>query len=254
MGMADRHRRDWEELAATDPLWAVLSDPAHRGGGWEGETDAFYGSGGRELAGLERLLREEDVPLTRRRALDFGCGVGRITQAMAAGFDTVVGMDHSPAMVDRARDATPDDGQVEYLVGDSPSLAPGRFDLVWSCLVIQHQPSPAAARRLIGELADTVAEGGVLHVQLPVVLGWRRRLQLRRRAYRVGRSLGLPSDTLYRRFGLNPIRMVAVAEPVVRRILADHGLEVVSIHRDHVGPGQIDARVTARRPGGDSAG
>jgi len=252
--MADRHRRDWEELAASDPLWAVLSDPAHRDGGWEDETDAFYGSGGTELAGLERLLSEEDVPLGRGRALDFGCGVGRITHAMATGFDVVVGMDHSPAMVDRARAATPADGRVRYLVGDSPSAAPERFDLVWSCLVIQHQPSPAAARRLIGELADTVGEGGVLHIQLPVVLGLRRQLQLRRRAYRLGRLLRVPSDTLYRRLGLNPIRMVSVPEQVVRRILAEHGLEIVSVRREHVGPGQIDARVTAWRPGVISAG
>ena len=34
---------DWDELASADALWAVLSDPARKGGGWTRE--AFLESG-----------------------------------------------------------------------------------------------------------------------------------------------------------------------------------------------------------------
>ncbi len=248
----DRHRRDWEDLAAVDPLWAVLSDPDRRGGGWEAERAAFYASGEAEVRALEGVLREEGVTPGRGRALDFGCGVGRITAAMAARFDAVVGVDHSARMVEIAHAATAGrGGDVTYLAGATPDVAEGVFDLVWSRLVIQHQPSAELARRLVGALADRVGPGGVLRIQLPVVLGWRRRLQPRRRVYALGRRLGVGHERLYGR-GLNPIRMVAVPEERVRAILAERGLEVVRLERVRAAPGQIDAEVTAvrRRSGG----
>jgi hypothetical protein len=39
-------RRDWEELAEHDPLWAVLSDPARKGGRWD--VGEFLETGERE--------------------------------------------------------------------------------------------------------------------------------------------------------------------------------------------------------------
>ncbi len=250
MPAVDRHRRDWEDLAAVDPLWAVLSDPARRGGGWESEREGFYASGEAEFAGVRERLEVDGVVLSRGSAIDFGCGVGRLTCAMAGHFDRVTGIDHSERMVALASAATAERGRdVTYLAGASPTVAGGPFDLVWSCLVIQHQPSAAAARRLVGELADVVGPDGVLHIQLPVVLGWRRRLQLRRRVYRIGRRVGLGHDVLYRRLGLNPIRMVHIPEDEVRRILSRHGLDVVRVRREHVAAGQVDGHVTAvRRP------
>lgn len=248
MGVSDRHRRDWEDLADVDPFWAVLSDPTRRDRGWEAEREAFYASGEQELDAFLRELTGDGVTLDHGRALDFGCGVGRLTCAMSPHFTEVVGVDHSERMVALARAATAERGRaVTYRAGSTPGIAPGVFDLVWSCLVIQHQPSPAAARQLVGALADRVGPGGVLHIQLPVVLSARRRLQLRRRVYRVGRRLGIRHETLLERFGLNPIRMVHVPEDVMRRILAERGMQVVRLSREAVAVGQVDATVTAVR-------
>ena len=58
-----RHRRDWEELAAVDPLWALMKATAELG---------------------------RPQP---RRVLDFGCGVGRLARPFAARFDEYVGAD-----------------------------------------------------------------------------------------------------------------------------------------------------------------
>src|SRR5438445_9101994 len=62
-------QRLWDRHAAADPLWAVLSDPA----------TLLY-----ELGCLIEVRREA--------ALDFGCGVGRLTQALAPHFARVVGV------------------------------------------------------------------------------------------------------------------------------------------------------------------
>ena len=45
-----------------------------------------------------------DIPLGKGKALDFGCGVGRLSQALADYFDRVVGADVSPTMIGLARD------------------------------------------------------------------------------------------------------------------------------------------------------
>ena len=43
------------------------------------------------------------LTVRRSRALDFGCGVGRLTQALASYFETVVGVDIAPSMLKGAR-------------------------------------------------------------------------------------------------------------------------------------------------------
>jgi len=234
-------------------MWAVLSDPALRGGGWQERVEEFYASGRHELDAMTATLDGRSLTLGTGSALDFGCGLGRITCALVERFDRVVGVDHSAEMIDRARHAGALRGCApQFTVGDSPAVADGVFDLVWCGLVVQHQPTRTDARRLVAALADRVAPGGVLRLQVPVRLGWRRRLQPRRRLYAAGRRVGIPHDVLFHRLGLNPIRMLALDETQVTALLGSRGLAVVDIDRRRVGEDQVDAVFIARRD--DSAG
>jgi hypothetical protein len=45
-----RHQQDWERLAEVDPLWAVLTAPDRKGGGWN-EAD-FFATGEDEVAAV----------------------------------------------------------------------------------------------------------------------------------------------------------------------------------------------------------
>jgi SAM-dependent methyltransferase len=104
----------------------------------------------------------------RRRALDFGCGVGRLSQALARYFDSVVGIDIAPTMVEMARqyDKT---GKCRFLVNTSTSIpdVPKRsIDLVYTNIVLQHNEVPAI-EAFLGTLASLVAPGGVFAFQLP---------------------------------------------------------------------------------------
>ena len=91
----------WDQHAATDPLWAVLAFPDKRGGRWT--LQEFMKSGEREIALLFHRFAELQLPAPSRRALDFGCGVGRLTQALARRMERVLGADISPVMIDLAR-------------------------------------------------------------------------------------------------------------------------------------------------------
>jgi SAM-dependent methyltransferase len=108
------------------------------------------------------------VELTRRRlgpgrhaALDVGCGPGLFDRHVASEFD-LHGVDVSPAMVERAREANP---EVEYAVSEPRRLphGDGRFDLAFAVCVLHHVDR-ADRLPLVRELARVVRPGGLVSV------------------------------------------------------------------------------------------
>ena len=112
--------------------------PGKRFGAWK--VDEFFATGEEEVAEVLAETSALGVPATRREALDFGCGLGRLTRALGARFERCVGVDISPRMVDRARALTPSPS-CEFRVNpgaDLTGLEDERFDLVLSSVVLQH--------------------------------------------------------------------------------------------------------------------
>src|SRR5712692_4210753 len=93
--------RTWDELGQTDPLWAILTIPEKRGNRWD--TDEFFETGRRNVERIMTHLRSLRLEPRRGTALDFGCGVGRLTQALAPYFEVVYGVDIAPSMIELAR-------------------------------------------------------------------------------------------------------------------------------------------------------
>jgi SAM-dependent methyltransferase len=228
----ERHKRDWEELAAEDPLWAVLTDPSRRAGGWE--VAEFLRTGEEEIEQLLARARELDLPAAFGRALDFGCGAGRLTRALADRFGECVGVDISEAMVAEARRINTDCAGCTFVVNDTADLSrfpDASFDLVYSTLVLQHLPSRRLIAAYLAEFVRVVSSGGVAVFQLPSSLGLVHRLQASRRLYGGLRRLRVPERILLRRTPLTPMRMVAAPEDWVRRAVAASGGAVVAVDR-----------------------
>jgi 2-polyprenyl-3-methyl-5-hydroxy-6-metoxy-1,4-benzoquinol methylase len=80
----DQSRQFWDSHAQSDPLWAILSHPARKGRRWD--LERFLQSGVDEIFLILHQLRSRGINVRRRHALDFGCGVGRLSQALAAHF------------------------------------------------------------------------------------------------------------------------------------------------------------------------
>jgi len=164
MGL-DKTRRDWIKLGNEDPLWAVLVTPEGRHEGWDPE--AFLATGREEVAAeLDRIRRLGMVPGTGR-ALDFGSGAGRLTQALRRHFDEAVGVDFSPPMVERARQLDPN-GSCTFVLNEREDLSvfdDASFDLSYSSLVLQHIPTDNAMRYL-AELVRVVRPGGLVTAQV----------------------------------------------------------------------------------------
>jgi glycosyltransferase involved in cell wall biosynthesis/trans-aconitate methyltransferase len=209
------HTRDWEEMAKVDPLWAILADPAKRFKKWD--LDEFLRTGEEEIRSLMESAGQLGLPARHGRAIDFGCGVGRLTRALRTYFTDCHGVDISRSMLEMARRLTPECDFRE--ASNLSSFTDGYADLIYSNLVLQHQPDPTQAGRLIADMIRVLAPGGLLVFQMPVHLPWRNRLQLRRRVYRLLRAVGLRHSFAYDRLKLSPIRMVALPQTEVERIV-----------------------------------
>jgi SAM-dependent methyltransferase len=230
MGL-DEVRRVYEKLGREDPLYAVLTSHGMRGNRWDPET--FFATGRQEVDGVLAYLHGLGRRPAGGRALDFGCGVGRLTQALAEHFDHVVGVDISYTMVEAAQRFDRHDGRVRYLVNTEPDLRlleDASFDFVYSSITLQHIP-PEPAARYVAEFIRVLRPGGLAVFQArngPLI----RPGTLRALLYRLRREH-------FRRFwqrlrGRLPYEMHALARPRVEEVVAAAGgrlLDVVDLDR-----------------------
>ena len=160
-------RRHWDKLAETDPLWAVLTASDKKGNRWP--IEEFFASGRDTVAAELKGIRDRYPAFRQGAALDFGCGVGRLTQALAVHFDRVTGVDISEKMLVQARHFNRQGDRVQYVHNAEPDLrlfADSQFDFVYSLITLQHM-EPVYARRYIVEFVRVAAPGGVILFQLP---------------------------------------------------------------------------------------
>lgn len=163
-------QKNWDAFGQIDPMWAILTDPAKRGRKWQAEE--FFKTGGQEIDRLMSHLEALGLPLYRRRALDFGCGLGRLSQALASHFDEVHGVDIAPSMIRGAEQYNAHGTRCVYHLNPAPSLelfSNDTFDLVYSSLVLQHI-EPKYSANYIREFARVLAPSGAIVFRLPSVL------------------------------------------------------------------------------------
>ena len=223
---------EWEELAAVDPLWAILSDPERRGGRWQ--LDEFFRTGEADAEHALSVASEFERPARRARALDFGCGVGRVTRALATRFGEAVGVDLSKRMVEQARELNAHVPNARFLVNAAPDLRQlddAAFDLVYSRIVLQHLRTPREALRYIEEFLRVVRPDGIVVFQLPAAIPPRHRLHLRRRLWLLLRALGTAPERLHG-WGLSPIRVIGLGNEDVVRVVTRSGGNVVRAEPD----------------------
>jgi SAM-dependent methyltransferase len=228
-----RLSEDWDELAEEDALWAILAEPGRDERRWE--LDAFLATGEQEVAAVLATAERLGHPSRHERALDFGCGVGRLTRALASRFDECVGVDVSPEMVRRARELNVDTPNCSFVVNVEPHLRQfpdASFDFVYSSKVLQHMPSSELACEYVREFLRIVRDDGLVVFQLWTRIPLRNRVQPRRRAYGALRAARLPV-ALLRRLGLSPMgRGIAVPLTEVRALVAERGHEVAKLEPD----------------------
>lgn len=219
----DEVRRDWTRLGERDPLWAVSVAPDKRGGRWD--VEEFLATGRADVEATMAWLDRLGLRRRWQRVLDFGCGAGRLSQALAEHAEEVVGVDVSAPMLEVARRLDRGGGRCEFVLNDAPDLSrfdDNSFDLVYSELVLQHLPAPLIEAYL-AEFMRVLRGGGTAMVQCTTRPLWTVKGVIWRLApgwlVRLGQRvvLGYPA----------PMRMTPVSPERVRAVVAAHGGEVV---------------------------
>jgi 2-polyprenyl-3-methyl-5-hydroxy-6-metoxy-1,4-benzoquinol methylase len=165
--LTDRH---WERWGTIDPYYGVLSDEKFSSSQIQNNMDEFFRSGASYVDGV--LLRYEHLfgPIPEGRALDFGCGVGRLTLPLASRFGHAIGLDISDSMLGEARRNAETRGlsMVTFARSDDElSQAPGQFAFVNSVIVLQHIPVKRGLK-LIEGLLSKVQPGGGAHIHVSI--------------------------------------------------------------------------------------
>ena len=154
-------KRSWESLAQRDALAAILTDESKSGGRWD--ITEFMATGDAEI---ETVLQHLDAiglhPDPGGAVLDFGCGVGRLTQALARRFQSCIGIDISQEMITQANTLN-HYGHCRYVASATPQLpfADESFSFLYSNIVLQHVPRSYAVSYL-REFTRVLAPGAVL--------------------------------------------------------------------------------------------
>ena len=154
--------RTWDTFGKRDALWAVLTDRKLT-------LEEFFQSGEDEIQAALDHARELGITVHLDRALDFGCGVGRLTQAMARRFKECDGVDIASSMIDAAKrhNQFPHTCRYHLNTAGDLSLFTGRpFSFVYTTLVLQHM-QPAHAKAYLREFIRLLAPGGLLVFQVP---------------------------------------------------------------------------------------
>jgi trans-aconitate methyltransferase len=161
--------RDWEEWGKSDPYFGVLSSDEFHGENLdETALGKFFRTGEEHIDRVLRTIRERlDKDFKVRKCADLGCGVGRLVIPLAGISDDVVGIDVSESMLAEAQ-ANCQKRRIENVSfvqsDDSLSRLSGPFNLVHTCLVLQHIPT-ARGMRILHALVNHLEPGGVAVIQ-----------------------------------------------------------------------------------------
>ncbi len=163
----DGERARWERLAR-DPYYAVLNEDGFRQDRAAGDARArFDRSGEHDVADtLGEIRRLFDQDFRPARALDFGCGVGRLTLPLARECGHVTGVDISRTMIEEARRSRDARGVENVSLSTSDeffsdsSAAEPAFDFIHSYIVFQHVP-PRIGVPLADALVQRLLPGGI---------------------------------------------------------------------------------------------
>jgi SAM-dependent methyltransferase len=155
-------RRFWNARAREDAFYFVDTRQPYGAP----EPERFWNS--EEL--VDFILNGLDVRVQRTdTVLEIGCGVGRITRALAARAAEVIALDVSDEMLDRARRYNPDLDRVRWMQGDGMSLAPVGNETIDACVsvvVFQHFPDPSIALGYVRDVGRVLRPGGWAALQV----------------------------------------------------------------------------------------
>lgn len=160
----ERMRADWNARAREDPHYYVAF-------GRRGQPEEEFLATAREIAAsLESELRRlPPADPASRRALEIGCGPGRLMRPLSRHFGEIHGVDISDEMIRLARERLADipHAHPRHNPGsDLAAYADESFDFVYSYAVFQHIPDREVVFGYFRETRRVLKTGGIARFQV----------------------------------------------------------------------------------------
>lgn len=248
----DNSDTSWENWGKENPYYAVLTDDRFRDENLNDERKAEFLETGRLHVNRVVAMAETrcGAVASRKSALDFGCGVGRLVLPLAGIFEHVVGVDVSTGMLKAAEQNCKERGvhNVEFKHSDDElTQVEGKFDLIHSYLVFQHIPV-RRGEKIVTHLVDRLTDEGVLAIHLPFV--WKdsavhKAIQFLRKNFLP--FAGLVNIARGKRWSEPFIQMNMYDMNHILRLLSEHGIKDVFLEVVDAG-GFVSALVIAKKP------
>ena len=240
-------KKNWDAFGKMDPLWAILQAADKKGKKWHREE--FFQSGVSEIDAVMHYVESLGTSMPRGRALDFGCGVGRLTQALTHYFTQVDGIDIAPSMITLAREYNQHGDKCTYHLNETTDLglfADNSFDFIYSNITLQHM-EPRYAKQYIQEFIRVLTPQGLLVFQLPstsvveIPAPDKFEQRLKRGIGKLIRS-AVPA-ALLQLVHIEPIsECYGITQEEVKHLLQMNEARIVDMVPDHCTPGWISYR------------
>src|SRR5262245_23550262 len=157
-----RMRSDWNDRASEDAYYYVAF------GRRKQEDREFFQTAAAVVAWLEDEMRRLGSAPESRRALEIGCGPGRLMRPLSGHFAEIHGVDVSDRMVRLAERNLADLPHAHVHATSGSDLSPFAdeyFDFVYSYAVFQHIPSREVVIQYLREAARVLKTNGILACQ-----------------------------------------------------------------------------------------
>lgn len=163
--------RSWHQFGEEQPFWSVLTSPEYRDQPEDVAIEKFFESGRAEIERFRKSLERLDLSLDGRpTCLEYGCGLGRVTRHLAPLFEHVTAVDISAAHLAKAKALADAKGIAGIDWMHLQSLdhldALPQVDVIYSMIVLQHNPPPVI-ERIIRTFARILRPGGIAYFQVP---------------------------------------------------------------------------------------
>jgi SAM-dependent methyltransferase len=227
--LLDHVEKTWKKLGEQKPYWSVLTFPDFENDQFEANRRKFYETGRADMGRFQVWASRNGVSLNPAGScLEYGCGVGRVTRWLATVFGEVIACDVSAPHLELAREELQKQSQfanVRFLEINSLAaldcLPP--VDVVFSVIVLQHNPPPVIAL-ILTRLLSCMRPGGIGYFQVPT----------RARGYRFS-----VDDYLKEHNGKLEMEMHTIPQKDTFAIIRQAGCELLEVQPDNM-TGSLD--------------
>jgi SAM-dependent methyltransferase len=166
-----RVERIWTRLGEKEPYWSVLTMDAFKKDSFQQNQEVYWSTGQFDTLRFAAWLKRSGiVPRPEWTCLEYGCGTGRVTRWLAKDFQSVIGCDISESHLAAARESLTADvaSRVQFVRIESLAALSElpEFDVLFSVIVLQHNPPPLIAY-ILDKLLGRLRPGGIAYFQVP---------------------------------------------------------------------------------------